>query len=65
MVERVSSIITTTREMKPSNRSDGYVRSVKLKTSSSVFDRPITKIVLLEGTREIQNKNLPSQEPDE
>ena len=47
------------------NQSDGYVRSVKLKTSSSMFDRPIAKIVLLEGTREIQNKNLPSQEPDE
>jgi len=29
---------------------DGYVRSVKVKTKSSVFTRPITKIVFLEGT---------------
>ena len=28
---------------------DGYVRSVKVKTNSGVFDRPVTKICLLEG----------------
>ena len=28
---------------------DGRVRSVKVKTKSSVFERPIDKLVLLEG----------------
>ena len=28
---------------------DGYVRSVKVKTNLGVFDRPVTKICLLEG----------------
>ena len=31
------------------NRADGLVRSVKLKTSTSVLKRPIDKIVLLEA----------------
>jgi hypothetical protein len=33
------------------NRSDGHVRSVKLKTATSVLERPICKIVVLEGTQ--------------
>ena len=33
------------------NRSDGYVRSVKLKTATSVLERPICKIVILEETQ--------------
>ena len=31
------------------NRNDGHVRSVKLKTATSVLERPICKIVVLEG----------------
>jgi hypothetical protein len=33
------------------NRNDGHVRSVKLKTATSVLERPICKIVVLEGTQ--------------
>jgi hypothetical protein len=33
------------------NRNDGHVRSVKLKTATSVLGRPICKIVVLEGTQ--------------
>ena len=38
------------------NRSDGYVRSVKLKTTSSVLERPINNIVLLEATQEEEDE---------
>ena len=31
------------------NRSDGHVQSVKLKTATSVLERPICKIIVLEG----------------
>lgn len=32
--------------------SDGYVRSVSVKTQSGIYDRPVDKICLLEGTME-------------
>ena len=38
------------QEVKP-NKGDGLVRRVKLKTKSSILERPIDKIVLLEATR--------------
>ena len=47
------------------NRSDGCARSVKIKTSTSVFERPITKIVLLESSKEEQHGNQQSEESDE
>ena len=31
------------------NSKDGFVRSVAVKTKNSIFKRPVSKIVLLEG----------------
>ena len=39
------------------NRNDGLVRSVKLKTSTSELVRPVHKIVLLEATVISSNNN--------
>ena len=38
------------QEVKP-NKGDGLVRRVPLKTNTSVLERPINKIVLLEAPR--------------
>ena len=43
--------ITSVRE----NRSDGRVRSVTVKTSTSVYERPVDKIVLLESVEMSEN----------
>ena len=37
---------------------DGLVRSVKIRTTEGIYNRPITKLILLLSKEEMKNSNL-------